>query len=205
MSETVRQTERMIAKAKAEMGQMLRRGILKLAATVRYSLQAEGYDGERFEAAELWQQFGLTSRPPAGGEVMIAKADNDSEQPIAIATTDRAHRPSDLAEGDSSLYGVVAGGEQAQVRARADKDVDVVPGAAEFVNLGAAKGDGALEAALLGASFEAKLSSLSTAMGLTVAAIDLPTVITLANAMRTALIAFSSSSASHLATRVKLK
>ena len=209
MSVALEAAEELLASAVEMLARMVRRAVVN-STSATYFMQLTGFriagaQPETFEAVELWQHFGHTSRPPAGCEAALVKPDADAEQALCVATADRANRPTDLADGDSVLYGKKSGSDQARVNARADLDIDAVPGPSAHVNVGAAKGDGALEAALLGDAMIAKLDALSTAVGLLTTASDLATVITLANGLKAALATFSASASALAAARVKVK
>jgi len=136
---------------------LIRRGVLQLEAS--YFCGVEAHDGETFNDVELWQQFGLASRPPAGGEILLALVGGRGEGAIGVATTDRAHRPTGLAAGDAMLYGAASGSDQAQVATRADGDIDVFPATpTDKVNIGTQ----GVEAMLLGATFDTALRALVT-------------------------------------------
>ena len=106
---------------------MVRRGLISVAPSAAYFLQAEGHEGETFEDVELWQQYGFASRPPTGGEVALLEMDGGSEQAVAVATQDRAHRPT-LAAEEAALYGAVSGGTQPTVICKPNGDVLITSG-----------------------------------------------------------------------------
>jgi phage gp45-like len=118
MNEWIHVVEREVARAVSRMAGLVRRGVITLASA-GHTLQVEGIAGERFHDVELWQQFGLASRPPVGGHVAMIAPGGRGEHAIAVAGTDYSHRPADLADGDSALYGK-SGSGQAQVRCCAD-------------------------------------------------------------------------------------
>lgn len=188
MTEALRAAEDMIGRAMDVAARIIRRGIVRITDD-SYFQQIEGFSNppdppETFNGVELWQHFGLASRPPAGSEALLVKVDGDAEQPIAIVTQNRGERPSGLADGDTVLYGKSSGSNQASVKTRADLDVDLVPGAAEFVNVGGAKGDGALQAALLGKTAAEALKVFADAVA---AAVDLAAVKTAGGVLATSL------------------
>ncbi|WP_242183075.1 phage baseplate assembly protein [Sphingomonas sp. CARO-RG-8B-R24-01] len=49
-------------------------------------------------------EFGFTSVPPDGTEVIVIRRNGDRGNSIAIATSHRASRPRDLAKGDVAIY-----------------------------------------------------------------------------------------------------
>lgn len=208
MSEALQAAEAMIGRAMDVAARIIRRGIVKLTSD-DYFQQIEGFANpddvpETFNGVELWQHFGFTSRPPAESEALIAKVDGDAEQPICFATQNRSERPA-ISSGDSAIYSEKTGSDQAIVKPRADLDVDVVPGPTQFANVGGAKGDAALELALLGASFTTRLTTLNTTLTAVPNATDLATAITLVNAIKAELLTLSATATSLLAARAKVK
>lgn len=156
--ETIRrEVERGLQRA----GNHVRRGILSVAFGSDFFGQVRGHDGETWQDVELWQQFGLASRPPAGGEVALVELDGGSEQAVAVATQDRAHRPT-TAAGEVVLHSE-DDGDQATVRMKPDGTVEVdapggrislEPGGSAFVEVG----EGATVKMLLGETFDSDLS-----------------------------------------------
>lgn len=189
-------------RAMGRVARMIRRGIVK-AATAGLQLQVEGYDGERFDGVELFAPVGFSSRPAAASEILIVLVDGNPEQPIAIAGSNRTSRPSDLAVGDSEIY-ATAVGARPSVRTRADGDVDLdSPSGGAFVNVGAVKGDGALESILLGDAFITRMGTMNTTVtALGVAAGPDAAII---NGLKAALIAFSASASALAAAKGKVK
>lgn len=119
---------REVAKAVRKVGNNVRRGTLGTAVSDKYSSQITGNKystEENFEAVEYWQQFGLASRPPQGGEAMLVSPSGSGEGAVAIATTDRAHRPT-VASGDTILYALLAGSDQATIHLKASGDIEII-------------------------------------------------------------------------------
>lgn len=85
-------------------GRIFRRGIV-LAESAKSMLQVEGFEGERFDGVELWQQYGFSSRPPVGSEVLLGRPNGLRDDAVAFATNARAYRPTDLDEGEAAMYG----------------------------------------------------------------------------------------------------
>jgi hypothetical protein len=91
-----------------------------------------------------------------GGEALVVRPDSEGgEGAVAIATNDRNHRPSNLSEGDTALYGKVSTG-QALVKCAAAGDVEVTPATGGSVKVGSAS---ATELAWLGTTFGAALGT----------------------------------------------
>lgn len=191
---------RELERVEARMRSVVRRGILTLAASASYFAQVEAFDGEVFDELELWQQFGLASRPPAGGEAALAKVEGRGEGAVIVATTDRAHRPSGLSEGDAALYAQQAsGGGQAQVHVKADGDIDLTPGTGQHVGVG-----GHDELLLLGETTKDDLKSFADALvGMPPTGTAVQNALAL-EAIRTAATSLSSSTSAWLASRGKV-
>lgn len=129
----VEDIQEMVGGAVERLGGMIRRGTISSAST-SFFLKVQGFANEFFENVELWQQFGFASVPPDGGEVAIVKPANDGDNAIAIATSDRGHRPSDLAQGESAMYSQSS--DQATVKVRSSGAVQIDPGGSEFCEIG---------------------------------------------------------------------
>lgn len=67
-------------------------------------LQLDVLDGETRSAAERLQEFGFSSRPPAGAEAVVLFPGGRRDHALVVAVDDRRHRPRDLEEGESILY-----------------------------------------------------------------------------------------------------
>jgi len=132
----IQEIQRLVKRECGKVASMIRRGILRLA-TAEGMVQVEGYNNERFDLVELWQQFGLETRPPAGSEVLVVLIDASGDHPIAFATRSRDHRPDNLASGDAALYAAKDGGDQARIHVKAAGDVDLqAPASGRTVNVG---------------------------------------------------------------------
>lgn len=156
---SIEQVRREIERAAARWAGIVRRGILEQIDSDYYAQSSMSAD-ENNDQVELWQQFGLTSMPPAGGEALLAQVDGRGEGAVAIATNDRAHRPTGLASGDTVLYAAQGGGGgQALLHAKADGDVDLTAGTGKHVNVG-----GDSEALLLGETVTIDLKTFADAL-----------------------------------------
>lgn len=67
------------------------------------AVQVKGADGE-VDDAERFQQYGFTSRPQNGAEVLIVNVGADSAHPVVIAVDDRRYRVKGLAAGEVCIY-----------------------------------------------------------------------------------------------------
>lgn len=148
------EAQRVLDKARG----MIRRGLLQLASGTG-AIQVEGYDDEVYSRVEHWNSWGIESRPPPGADVLLVLVGGDGSQPIAIAMSHRAHRPTGLNEGDAALYGSKSGSDQAVVHARADGSIDLEVGSGEWVNVG-----GDSERLVLGDTLGTALLNLGTAL-----------------------------------------
>lgn len=195
---SVRDIRRIVKDETKKLFRMVRRGVIT-AASGDYFIQAEQLTDELISDVELWQQFGLASRPPAGSEVLTVHPYGSAEGAVAVAVNSRDHRPT-LAQGDAALYAELTGGsDQALVKCRQDGQTQVHCATGKFVEVG-----GDAEKLLLGESFEAKLSALNATLTPLVPAVDPATTMALVNALLAALKTFAAGSAALLATKGKV-
>lgn len=61
-------------------------------------------DGETRDNVERFQQYGLSSHPPAGSEVLMLSMGGSRDHPVIIAADDRKTRPADIKGGETVLY-----------------------------------------------------------------------------------------------------
>jgi len=66
-------------------------------------VQAEALAGETIQAAELVQQFGFTSGPPDGTQLIILPLGGSTAHSVIIATENGSYRV-DVASGEACLY-----------------------------------------------------------------------------------------------------
>jgi phage gp45-like len=154
------EVKRIVAKAQRRAMRVVRRGIVKAATTAGF-VQVQGGDDEHFDGAELWQQFGFTSRPAPGSEAIVLLVDGNPDQPIVIAGTLRGDRPSALASGDAMLWGTKSGSDQAQVHARADGHVVLNCASGKYVYVGGTSG---AEFLLKGSTVSADMATFAAAI-----------------------------------------
>lgn len=68
-------------------------------------LQLTALDGETLDNVERFEEYGLTSRPLAGAEAVIAAVAGVRDHAVVVALGDRRHRPRGvLGAGDVALY-----------------------------------------------------------------------------------------------------
>ncbi|HEH9715082.1 TPA: phage baseplate assembly protein, partial [Pasteurella multocida] len=66
--------------------------------------QVSGLAGETLQDVELMQQFGFTSVPPAGTQVVVVPVGGKTTHSIIIATENGAFRVKNLENGETALY-----------------------------------------------------------------------------------------------------
>lgn len=67
-------------------------------------IQGEGLAGEPLQDLELFQQFGFTSRPPAGTAIVVLPLGGRTSHGIIIATENGQYRVKGLAEGETAIF-----------------------------------------------------------------------------------------------------
>lgn len=82
------------------------RGVITLvkAAGAVQLVQLDGVSGERLQDAELFQQFGFTSNPPAGTMAIVLPIGGKTAHGIIVATEHGNYRLKNLASGEAALY-----------------------------------------------------------------------------------------------------
>ncbi|MFD3249469.1 phage baseplate assembly protein V [Rahnella aquatilis] len=68
------------------------------------TVQVNGVAGEQLQDAELYQNFGFTSVPPAGSKAIILPLGGQTSHSIIIATEHTAYRIKALKSGEVSIY-----------------------------------------------------------------------------------------------------
>ena len=133
------------------------RGVVS-AGTAGQALTAtvEARAGEVVEA-ELAQDWGVASAPPADVEVVAVPVGGSSAHLVIVGELDRSHRPTDLVAGETVVYCATAG---VQLRCRPDGTIRLVTPAG--APLGVARlGD----TVTLGVDLAAWIVAVSTAAG----------------------------------------
>lgn len=72
--------------------------------TPTQTAQAEFYDEEVHDDAEIWQHFGFSSHPPKGTEGVALFLGGERQSPLIVATENKDKRPLNLAEGETCVY-----------------------------------------------------------------------------------------------------
>lgn len=112
------------------------RGLVELVddSTTCQTLQVSLRADELRDDAERFQQFGFTSHPPVGSEVLVLSVAGNTDHPIVAAVEDRATRPTGLAEGESAQYTAQNG---KRVYCKSDGSVELGTSPSDFVALAA--------------------------------------------------------------------
>lgn len=101
----IRQMQSAIAKSLANVRQAFRGRLSALDRSAPVQLgQVGALAGETLQAAELFQQFGFTSAPPAGTQVIVLPLGGRTNHSVIIATENGALRVDDLASGEVCIY-----------------------------------------------------------------------------------------------------
>ena len=82
------------------------RGVLQRSSEGAGSLlvQGEGLAGEPLQDLELFQQFGFTSRPPAGTAIVVLPLGGRTSHGIIIATENGQYRVKGLQPGETAIF-----------------------------------------------------------------------------------------------------
>jgi len=67
-------------------------------------LQVKLNDSETRDSTPRIAEFGFTSRPPTGSDVLVVFLGGDRSKGVVVATGHQASRPTGLVEGESQLY-----------------------------------------------------------------------------------------------------
>lgn len=159
MSEISDALRRAVEPIRARIRLIVARGILTAPADDSQPCQTIDADliaGESRTGIQRVQQYGFSSRPPAGAEALILAVGGQRDHLVAVAVDDRDARPRDLQEGECCLWTPDSG---KRVHCRANGQVDLGSEPEDFValaravraELDAIKGDlDALKAAIEG-------------------------------------------------------
>lgn len=77
--------------------------LVKTAGAVQL-MQVDGMNGERLQDAELFQQFGSTSNPPAGTMAIVLPIGGKTAHGIVVATEHGEYRLKGLLSGEMAIY-----------------------------------------------------------------------------------------------------
>ena len=97
--------KREIGRALSNVRQALRATLsgIDLAAPVQ-TVSGEGLSGESLAAQELFQEFGFTSAPPAGAQLIVLPLGGRTSAAVVIASEHGAYRFELGAQGEAALY-----------------------------------------------------------------------------------------------------
>jgi phage baseplate assembly protein V len=101
----IAQIDKRIARALGGIRQAFR-GVLTLvkSAGAVQLVQVDALAGEQLQDAELFQQFGFTSNPPAGVMAIVLPMGGKTAHGIVIATEHTTFRKRNLAPGEAAIY-----------------------------------------------------------------------------------------------------
>lgn len=99
------------------------RGVLTLvkAAGAVQLVQLDGLAGEQLQDAELFQDYGFTSNPPAGTMAIVLPIGGKTAHGIVVATEHGGFRLKSLASGEVALYSKFG----QVIKLRADGGIDI--------------------------------------------------------------------------------
>ena len=66
----------------------------------------KGVYGEQISNVQRWETFGLTSRPPAGSDVLTFSMNGTRDETVILSATSPDHRPKESKAGSTTLYDV---------------------------------------------------------------------------------------------------
>jgi phage baseplate assembly protein V len=117
--------DRELRKLRVRLANLVARAVVSLVddAKKMQALQVTVLDGETRDAVERFQQYGFTSVPLEGAEVILLCAGGRREHAVAIAVDDRRHRLKGLADGEVALYHK----DGAKVLLKSDGSIEISP------------------------------------------------------------------------------
>lgn len=102
----LRQVQRLIAPLHRKLRLIFDRAVVTMVSDSlqRQNLQLKALADENPDEVERFQNYGLTSVPPAGSEAIVAAIGGQRSGLVAIAVEDKSCRPKGGIEGDVVLY-----------------------------------------------------------------------------------------------------
>ena len=102
----VRDFQRLAAPLLRRLRLMVGRGVVRLVddAYGRQRVQVAVLDGELADQIERFQDYGLTSNPPAGSEAIVLNVGGSRDHAVAVCVEDRRFRLRSLKPGEVALY-----------------------------------------------------------------------------------------------------
>lgn len=127
-----REVDNRIARRLAQ-SSIVRRMVLEAVTATTFvpEVAGEGLAGEQLDGVELFQHFGFRSIPPVGSEAIALRVGGAGGHLVVVATAGRPTVPTDLVDGDSTLYSSTG----ARVDTKADGTVAITAALAGLVNL----------------------------------------------------------------------
>lgn len=103
---TLRDFARLIAPTHRRIMHMVSRAKLTMVSDAEglQRLQVSVLDGETRDNVERFQQYGFSSHPQAGAEVLMLSLGGSRDHPVIIAVDDRRTRPGGAAAGETEVY-----------------------------------------------------------------------------------------------------
>lgn len=122
----LRDFERLVRPLKTRLASMIVRGVVELVDDSKrlQLLQIGGFEGGPLDDGEHFQQYGFSSNPLPGAEVVAIFPNGDRAHPLIVAGGDRRTRPTGGDPGDVTLYHYAG----AKIRLLESGDVEVSPG-----------------------------------------------------------------------------
>lgn len=162
----VRNVERLLHPLKIRLANMIVRGVVQLVDDSKklQMLQIGGFEGGPLDEVENFQQYGFSSSPLPGAEVVAICPNGDRAHPLVVASGDRRHRPTGKPGGHVCLYHHTG----AIVEFTETGDVVVTPAPGRQILLGS---DGATEPLVTRSEFMAHLHPVA---GVTAGAVTVP-------------------------------
>jgi phage baseplate assembly protein V len=113
---------------------LVRRGVLGAVTPGQGAVaQVKSTFGDVDDDVEIFQQHGFYSVPVAGGEAVLLRAGGAREHTIAIAAGDRSLVPPGVLGGEVCVYHPSG----SMIVMRTDGSIEITPGGAGLVNIGA--------------------------------------------------------------------
>lgn len=103
---------------------LAQRGVVRASndGTKALSLELAVLSKETLREVERFAHFGLTSRPPAGAEVVVLCLGGGRDHPVVVADEDRRERPTGvLGAGETCIY--ATGGARIVLRANGSVEI----------------------------------------------------------------------------------
>jgi phage gp45-like len=125
---------RMLSPLVRKIEQVISRGVVaRVNDTLKMqNVQVELRADETQDDVEHFQEYGFTSHPQAGAEVLFASVEGRRAGGVVACVTDRRYRPKTLTEGEVALYTLQNG---IRVLCKSDGTVAVGTNATDFVVL----------------------------------------------------------------------